>query len=140
MTDREELWPGGPVLRQAAHFRLGTDCVLLADFARADSARRGIDLGCASGAAMLLLLAKEEKLHMTGLEIVPEAAELARENLAVNGLTERGGIVTRPADPSETLPAMSDGFTATVASGYVRTHTSPCFVAGVVGAAPGEIW
>ena len=43
---------------------------------------------------MLLLLAKEQTLHMTGLEIVPEAAELARENLAANGLRERGGIVT----------------------------------------------
>lgn len=94
MTDTELLWPGGPILRQAAHFKLGTDTVLLADFARTAGAKRGIDLGCASGAAMLLLLAKEETLHMTGLEIVPEAAELARENLAANGLTERGGIVT----------------------------------------------
>ena len=94
MGDLEQLWPGGPVLRQAPHFRLGTDCVLLADFVRADAARRGIELGCASGAAMLLLLAKEETLHMTGLEIVPEAAELARGNLAANGLTKRGGIVT----------------------------------------------
>ena len=33
MTDKEQLWPGGPVLYQAEHFRLGTDCVLLADFA-----------------------------------------------------------------------------------------------------------
>ena len=94
MTDREELWPGGPVLRQAAHFRLGTDCVLLADFARADRARRGIDLGCASGAAMLLLLARTEKLHMTGIEIVPEAAELARQNMAENGFAARSAVVT----------------------------------------------
>ena len=94
MADTELLWPGGPVLKQAAHFRLGTDTVLLADFARMAGAKRGIDLGCASGAAMLLLLAREEKLRMTGLEIVPEAAELARENLAANGLEGRGEIVT----------------------------------------------
>ena len=31
---------------------------------------------------------------MTGLEIVPEAAELARENMAMNGFAERSGIVT----------------------------------------------
>lgn len=94
MGDLEQLWPGGPVLRQAAHFRLGTDCVLLADFVRADAARRGIELGCASGAAMLLLLARTQKLHMTGLELNAEAAELARENMAANAFAERSAVVT----------------------------------------------
>ena len=94
MGDLEQLWPEGPVLRQAPHFRLGTDCVLLADFVRADAARRGIELGCASGAAMLLLLARTQKLHMTGLELNAEAAELARENMAANAFTERSAVVT----------------------------------------------
>jgi tRNA1Val (adenine37-N6)-methyltransferase len=93
MSDFEQLWPGGPVFRQAAHFRLGTDSVLLADFVRTDARRRGIDLGCASGALMLLLLARAENLHMTGLELVPAAAELARENMEANGFAERSGIV-----------------------------------------------
>ena len=93
-TVPELLWPGGPRLIQAAHFRLGTDCVLLADFVNTAGARRGIDLGCASGAAMLLLLARSPKLHMTGLEIVSEAAALARENLALNGLNDRAAVLT----------------------------------------------
>lgn len=94
MSEPEILWPGGPKLLQARHFRLGTDCVLLADFVNTAGAGRGIELGCASGAAMLLLLKRTEKLHMTGLEIVPEAAQLARENMALNGLTERSEIIT----------------------------------------------
>ena len=94
MSEPELLWPGGPKLLQARHFRLGTDCVLLADFVNTGGARRGIELGCASGAAMLLLLERSPKLHMTGIEIVPEAAETARENMALNGLNERSGIVT----------------------------------------------
>ena len=94
MSEPEILWPGGPKLLQARHFRLGTDCVLLADFVNASRARRGIELGCASGAAMLLLLERSPKLHMTGIEIVPEAAETARENMALNNLTERSEIVT----------------------------------------------
>lgn len=94
MSDVEKLWPDGPVLRQAAHFRLGTDCVLLADFVNTSGLRRGIDLGCASGAALLLLLERSPGLFVTGLEIVPEAAELARENLALNGLEARGEIIT----------------------------------------------
>ena len=94
MPEAELLWPGGPRLLQAAHFRLGTDCVLLADFVNTSGAKRGIDLGCASGALMLLLLERAPGLCMTGLEIVPEAASLARENMALNGFETRGEIVT----------------------------------------------
>ena len=93
MSDFEQLWPGGPVFRQAAHVRLGTDTVLLADFVKPEGRLRGIDLGCASGALLLLLLARAPRLHMTGIELDPEAAERARENLAVNGLDTRGEIV-----------------------------------------------
>ncbi len=93
MAAFERLWEGGPEFRQAEHFRLSTDSVLLADFVRCASARRGIDLGCASGALALLLLEKNERLHMTGLEIVPEAAALARENMERNGLAGRAEIV-----------------------------------------------
>ena len=57
-------------------------------------AKRGIELGCASGAAMLLLLERSPRLHMTGLEIVSGAASLARENMALNDLTERSEIIT----------------------------------------------
>ena len=93
MAEFNELWRGGPVFAQAEHFKLGTDSVLLASFANAASARRGIDLGCASGAVALLLLSGNERLHMTGLEIVPEAAELARENMEKNSLSTRAEII-----------------------------------------------
>ena len=92
MDDMQALWPGGPLFRQAEHFRLSTDSVLLADFIRASGARRGVDLGCGSGILALLLLTRCEALRMTGLELLPEAAALAAENLAANGLSERGEI------------------------------------------------
>ena len=94
MRDFEPLWPGGPLFCQAEHFRLSTDCVLLADFVNTSSAARGIDLGCASGAIGLLLLSRSPRLHMTGLELLPQAAALAEENMAVNGLADRSRIVT----------------------------------------------
>ena len=84
MPGFERLWENGPLFAQAEHFRLSTDCVLLADFVNTAGAVRGIDLGCASGAIALLLLARTDKLHMTGLEIVPEAASLAEENMRAN--------------------------------------------------------
>ena len=97
MTDEEikfyPLWPDGPLFAQAEHVRLSTDCVLLADFVNGDRAARGIDLGCASGAISLLLLARLPRLHMTGLEILPEAARLAEENMAKNGFQDRSRLV-----------------------------------------------
>ena len=93
MAEFTELWAGGPRFAQAEHFKLGTDSVLLADFVNTASRKRGIDLGCASGIIGLLLLEKSEKLHMTGLEIVPDAAELAAENMAENGYTGRSRII-----------------------------------------------
>ena len=93
MPGFERLWENGPLFAQAEHFRLSTDCVLLADFVNTAGAVRGIDLGCASGAIALLLLARTDKLHMTGLEIVPEAASLAEENMRANALEARSDIV-----------------------------------------------
>ena len=85
----QELWPGGPRFRQAEHFRLGTDSVLLADFTQLRGAERGIDLGCGAGILALLLAEKSSALHMTGLELQPGAAAVARENAALNGLDGR---------------------------------------------------
>lgn len=93
MAEFTELWQGGPLFCQAEHFKIGTDSVLLADFASAAGAKRGIDLGAASGLIGLLLLERTEKLHMTELEILPEACRLARENMEKNALCERCEIV-----------------------------------------------
>ena len=93
MTDFTELWPGGPRYAQAEHFPLGTDSVLLADFVSLAGAKRGVDLGCGGGILTLLLLARSDKLTMTGLEILPAAAKRAEENLRENGLEDRGRVV-----------------------------------------------
>lgn len=93
MKEFHELWPGGPVFASAEHAPLCTDSVLLADFVPADGTLRGIDLGCGGGILSLLLLARTKTLHMTGLELLPEAAALAGENLERNGLRERGSML-----------------------------------------------
>ena len=93
MTEFNSLWETGPMFAQAEHFKLNTDCVLLADFTDVTGAARGIDLGCASGAITLLLLAENDRINMTGLEILDSAAAIARENMAVNGYLERATII-----------------------------------------------
>ena len=94
MPEFTALWEGGPAFAQAEHFKLSTDCVLLADFVNSSGRKRGIDLGCASGAIALLLLWRSPRLHMTGLELVEEAAELARENMETNSLRDRSSIIS----------------------------------------------
>lgn len=93
MREFQELWPGGPVFAQAAHFPLGTDSVLLAAFTNVRGMKKGIDLGCGSGVLSLLLLTRAVGLHMTGLELLEESADTARDNLRANGLEERGEVV-----------------------------------------------
>ena len=94
MNDFVQLWDGGPMFAQSEHFKLGTDSVLLADFVNIGQRRHGIDLGCGSGILPLLLLQKSERLSMTGLEINPSAATAAENNLAANGLSDRGAVIT----------------------------------------------
>ena len=85
MKEFIRLWEGGPQYADAAHFPLSTDTVLLSDFASPAGQKKGIDLGSAAGIIPLLLLARNPRLQMTGIEILPEASELSSENLAVNG-------------------------------------------------------
>lgn len=93
MEGAMELWQGGPLFYQAAHFPLTTDCVLLSDFVSAAGRKRGIDLGCASAAISLLLLSKAPRLHMTGLEILPEAVAVAEKNMQINALQDRSAMI-----------------------------------------------
>ena len=88
-----ELWTGGPRFAQAEHFKLGTDCIVLSDFVNTNGAKKGIDLGCASGAIAMFLLCKTQKLHMTGLELQSAAVEVARENMRLNGFEDRSTMV-----------------------------------------------
>lgn len=93
MAEFNRLWENGPLFAQADHFKLSTDCVLLADFVNISGAAKGIDLGCASGAITLLLLSKNDRITMTGLEILSAAVSAAEENMSVNSLQDRSEII-----------------------------------------------
>lgn len=88
-----ELWTGGPRFAQAEHFKLGTDCIVLSDFVNTSGAKKGIDLGCASGAIAMFLLLKSPRLHMTGLELQSAAVEIAEENMRLNGFEDRSSMI-----------------------------------------------
>ena len=86
----ETLWNGGPLLEQSPGvFPMGTDSVVLADFARPGPRDRILDLGAGSGILSILLSCERPNVTLTAVEIQPEACALARRNFLLNGLSER---------------------------------------------------
>ena len=78
----EVLWNG--ICMEDGPFPLGTDSVACAWFARFPKGSRICDLGCGSGAISLMLLADDPTAHVTGIELMPQAAAMAKENAARN--------------------------------------------------------
>ena len=100
----DDLWPGGPrFVRSGAGFALGTDSVLLADFAAQRRARRIADLGCGAGVLTVLLLRVLEQAAAVGIELQPDAAQLARDNIRANGLSDRAQILCADLRAHRTL-------------------------------------
>jgi tRNA1(Val) A37 N6-methylase TrmN6 len=86
---------GGRVrLRQTAGgYRAGLDAALLAAACDAQPGARVLDAGCGVGAVMLAAAARRPGAVFLGLERDPEAASLARDNIALNALTSRAAVL-----------------------------------------------
>lgn len=84
---------GYRIIQNPEKFCFGMDAVLLSGFARAKKQERCLDLGCGNGIIPILMEAKTEGKHFTGLEIQPESADMARRSVALNGLQDRIDIV-----------------------------------------------
>jgi tRNA1(Val) A37 N6-methylase TrmN6 len=91
----QTLWDGGPVLEQMPGvFPMGTDSILLADFARPGKRDRILDLGTGSGILPVLLLSQQDQCTALALEKDPVACGLAQRNLCHNQLSDRATILS----------------------------------------------
>lgn len=65
-------------------YRAGVDPVLLASAVPARAGQKVLELGCGGGQALLCLAARVPGLTLTGVELQPDYADLARRNAAQN--------------------------------------------------------
>lgn len=90
----DRLLGGRVLLRQPKiGYRAAIDPVLLAASLDPKPGGHVLDIGCGAGAAALCLLARRPDLSITGIEIQPDLADLARQNAALNGVAERFQVV-----------------------------------------------
>lgn len=84
---------GLKIIQKTDGFCFGMDAVLLSGFAFVKPGERALDLGTGTGIIPLLLSAKTEGRHFTGLEIQKEIMEMAARSVTLNGLEEKIEII-----------------------------------------------
>jgi len=89
------------LLQPRRGYRAATDPVLLAAAVAAQAGQSVLDLGCGAGTAALCLGTRVPGLALSGLELQPDYAALARENGARNGMAlavHEGDIAAPPSE------------------------------------------
>ncbi len=85
---------GYRIIQNPEKFCFGMDAVLLSGFAQVKPGETVLDLGTGTGIIPILLEAKTQASHLTGLEIQEESADMARRSVALNGLASKIDIIT----------------------------------------------
>lgn len=98
LKDRERIDDlqrnGYRIIQHPEKFCFGMDAVLLSGFATARQGDLALDLCTGTGIIPILMEAKTEAAHLTGLEIQEESADMARRSVQLNHLEEKIDIVT----------------------------------------------
>ena len=84
---------GYKIIQNEKKFCFGMDAVLLSGFVSVKQGERILDIGTGTGIIPILLEAKTDGEHFTGLEIQEESAEMASRSVALNGLSEKIDII-----------------------------------------------
>lgn len=82
------------IIQHEKKFCFGMDAVLLSGFAKVKADETVLDLGTGTGIIPILLEAKTEGKHFTGLEIQEESADMARRSVLLNHLEDKIEIIT----------------------------------------------
>ncbi len=85
---------GYRIIQRTDGFCFGMDAVLLSGFVSVFPGEKVLDMGCGTGIIPILLEAKTEGSHFTGLEIQEEVADMARRSVTLNHLENKIQIVS----------------------------------------------
>ena len=94
---------GYRIIQDPDRFCFGMDAVLLSGFAIAKKGDKVLDLGTGTGIIPILMEAKSEAEHLTGLEIQPESADMALRSVQLNNLQDKISIVTGDIKEAKSL-------------------------------------
>ena len=86
---------GYHIIQNTKSFCFGIDAVLLANYAKhgVKPGQAVLDMGTGTGVIPILLAAKTEAAHLTGLEIQTASAQMAARSVALNAIEDRVRIV-----------------------------------------------
>lgn len=84
---------GYKIIQNENKFCFGMDAVLLSGFALVKEGEKLLDIGTGTGIIPILLEAKSDGDHFTGLEIQEESADMAARSVKLNGLTDKIDII-----------------------------------------------
>ena len=89
----DDLQNGFFVIQDPQKFCFGMDAVLLSGFAKVKKGEQVLDMGTGTGIIPILLKAKTQGEHFTGLEIQQECAEMAQRSVRYNHLEQHVRII-----------------------------------------------
>ena len=97
------------IIQDPARFCFGMDAVLLTGFIQEGIGGRSmaredmLDLGTGTGIIPLLMSAKSDLKTLTGLEIQPDSADMAKRSVELNGISDRVRILQGDIREADTL-------------------------------------
>lgn len=98
------------------------DAVLLSGFAKVKPGESVLDLGTGTGIIPILLEAKTEGKHFTGLEIQEESADMALRSVKLNHLEDKINIVTGDIKEASKLFGLSSFHVVTCNPPYMTSN------------------
>ena len=84
---------GYQIIQKEQGFLFWNGCGSFIRFAQVKNGGRVLDLGTGTGILPILMEAKTKAVHLTGLEIQPEMAEMAARSVKLNHLEDKIEIV-----------------------------------------------
>ena len=114
---------GYMIIQDPEKFCFGMDAVLLSGFCSISKGETILDLGTGTGVIPILLAAKTEAKHLSGIEIQKDIADMALRSVCYNELSERVSIIQGDLRNVESLIARHSFDVVTANPPYMKLES-----------------